>query len=221
MSRTSCARKLRGAYADQMSNILTQLQNVYGTPGAPAPWNLVQQFYHALQALSTSSAVSPRRVRAVAAQALAQQLNTTTQGIQSLRSNVEQDIGNSVTQAIRPDPDRGDQHPVAGLNATDPAAATLMESARYRDHSALAIDDIRAVTTAPTRPVFLPIPAFKLLAPPGLADNVHLAGTMNATALYNSDPPNRASGRSRSSFRTASYDMVANNAISSGQIAAT
>ena len=41
-------------------------------------------------------AASPRRSSALsAAQTLAQQLNSTTQGIQSLRTNVEQDIGTS------------------------------------------------------------------------------------------------------------------------------
>ena len=40
-----------------------------------------------------------RRFLRVPAQTLAQQLNSTTQGIQSLRTNVNQDIGTSVSQA--------------------------------------------------------------------------------------------------------------------------
>src|SRR5580700_7951629 len=87
-----------GAYADQTANILGQLQNVYGTPGGGGTLETTfSNFTTALQALSTSPGSQSAQVSALsAAQSLAQQLNTTTQGIQSLRSNVQQDIGNSV-----------------------------------------------------------------------------------------------------------------------------
>jgi len=74
--------------------------DVYGTPGEDGT-------------LETPSAIHRRGAGAVgklrlelaqssllsAAQSLAQQLNATTQGIQTLRSNIEQDIGVSVGQA--------------------------------------------------------------------------------------------------------------------------
>ena len=89
-----------GAYADQTANILGQLQSVYGTPGGTGTLETaLNNFTSALQALSTSSGTSAQSVALSAAQTLATQLNTTSQGIQSLRSNVEQDIGTSVTQA--------------------------------------------------------------------------------------------------------------------------
>src|SRR5882762_1094528 len=66
-----------GAYADQMSSVLTQLQSVSTTSG------------------SASTQISA----AQSAQSLAQQLNATTQGIQTLRSNMEQDLNISVGQA--------------------------------------------------------------------------------------------------------------------------
>src|ERR1700704_2602327 len=70
-----------GAYADQMSSVLTQLQSVYGTPGAAGSLETAfSNFTTALQSLS-------------------QQLNATTQGIQTLRSNMEQDLNISVGQA--------------------------------------------------------------------------------------------------------------------------
>ena len=53
-----------GAYADQMSNILTQLQNVYGTPGGAGTLETAfSNFTTALQALSTSSGSSVRADR--------------------------------------------------------------------------------------------------------------------------------------------------------------
>src|ERR1700755_1109240 len=90
-----------GAYADQMSNILGQLQNVYGTPGGVGTLETaLSNFTSALQAISTSSGSESSQSAALsAAQTLAQTLNSTTQGIQSLRTNVNQDIGTGVNQA--------------------------------------------------------------------------------------------------------------------------
>src|SRR5437868_13510553 len=83
-----------GAYADQMANVLTQLQSVYGTPGdAGTLENAYSNFTTALQSLQTTSGSSSSQTNVLTtAQALAQQLNATSQGIQTLRSNAEQDI---------------------------------------------------------------------------------------------------------------------------------
>ena len=82
-------------FADQTSNILGQLQSLYGTPGGTGTLETaLNNFTTALQALSTtSSGLSAQSTALGAAQTLAQQLNVTSQGIQTLRSNVEQDIG--------------------------------------------------------------------------------------------------------------------------------
>src|SRR5665213_3939526 len=90
-----------GAYADQTSNILGQLQNVYGTPGGAGTLETTySNFTTALQALSTSQGSESAQTAALgAAQSLAQSLNATSQGIQTLRTNVSQDIGSSVTKA--------------------------------------------------------------------------------------------------------------------------
>src|SRR6201992_3236789 len=115
-------------YADQMANILGQLQNVYGTPGGNGTLETTySNFTTALQALSTSQGSQSAQTSALAAaQSLAQSLNSASTGIQRLRSNVEQDIGNSVNQA------NNDMSQIAtinsqlqGLSPTDPAAATL------------------------------------------------------------------------------------------------
>src|SRR6476619_4700231 len=78
-----------GAYADQMANVLTHLQSVYGTPGDAGTLEAAfANFTSALQSLSTNSGSASAQISAVtAAQSLAQQLNATTQGIQALRSN--------------------------------------------------------------------------------------------------------------------------------------
>src|ERR1700758_5028223 len=89
-----------GAYATQISNILGQLQSVYGTPGGDGTLETsLNNFTSALQSLSNNPGNSSAQAVALsAAQTLAAQLNSTTKGIQALRSNVDQDIGNSAAQ---------------------------------------------------------------------------------------------------------------------------
>src|SRR6476620_8641068 len=89
------------AYADQMSNVLAQLQSVYGNPGGAGTLETAyNNFTSALQALSASSgAQSARSLALSTAQSLALNLNTATQSVQALRSNAEQDIAAAVVQA--------------------------------------------------------------------------------------------------------------------------
>src|SRR3954466_11580304 len=115
-----------GAYADQIANILSRLQNVYGAPGEAGTLETAfSNFTSSLQALSASSGASSAQSSVLsAAQSLAQQLNATTAGIQTLRSNVEQDIGVSVGQAnVAINAIAQLNSRLQGMNATDPAAA--------------------------------------------------------------------------------------------------
>jgi flagellar hook-associated protein 1 FlgK len=214
-----------GAYADQVSNILGQLQDVYGTPGGTGTLETTfSNFTTALQALSTSSGSQSAQVSALsAAQSLAQQLNTTTQGIQSLRSNVQQDIGTSVTQA------NTDMTQIAAINTqlqglapTDPAAATLMDQRDTAVNQLSQLMDIRAVTDSSNQTSVFTNSGVQLVGA-GQASQMTFSspGALNANALYNSDPAKSGVGSLTIQLPNgASYDMVANNAISSGQIAA-
>ena len=132
-----------GAYADQIASVLTQLQSIYGTPGdAGTLETAFSNFTSALQSLSTTSGSASAQISAVtAAQSLAQQLNATTQGIQTLRSNAEQDINISVGQANAAMTQIANINTqLQGLSPTDPTAATLDGSARQGDQPAVAVD---------------------------------------------------------------------------------
>ena len=213
------------AYADQTSNILSQLQNVYGTPGGGGTLETsFSNFTTALQALSANSGTQSAQAAALsAAQSLAQQLNATTQGIQSLRSNVEQDIGNSVAQA------NTDMAQIAqintqlqGLAPTDPAAATLMDQRDTAINQLSQLMDIRAVTDASNQTSVFTNSGVQLVGA-GQASQMTFTspGTMNATALYNSNPAKSGVGSLTIKLPNGSnFDMIANNTISSGQIAA-
>src|SRR5215470_4376907 len=144
-----------GGYADQISNILGQLQSVYGTPGGDGTLeNALNNFTTALQSLSNSpSDSSAQSVALSAAQSLAAQLNTTTRGIQALRSNVQQDIGNSANQA------NTDLTAIAqintqlqGLSPTDPQAATLMDQRDGAINDLSKLVDIRVVNDSSNQP---------------------------------------------------------------------
>jgi flagellar hook-associated protein 1 FlgK len=214
-----------GAYADQTSNILGQLQNVYGTPGGNGTLETsLSNFATALQALSTSSGSQSAQISALsAAQSLAQQLNTTTQGIQSLRSNVEQDIGTSVSQA------NTDLTQIAaintqlqGLSATDPAAATLMDQRDTAVTQLSQLMDIRAVTDAANQTSVFTNSGIQLVGA-GQASQMTFTspGALTANSLYNGNPSKSGVGSLTIQLPNGgSYYMVANNAISSGQIAA-
>src|ERR1700722_18789817 len=136
-------------YADQTANILGQLQSLYGTPGGTGTLETAfNNFTTALQALSTSSSgLSSQTTALGAAQALAQQLNSTSQGIQTLRSNAEQDIGASVTQA------NADLNQIAainvklqGLQPTDPAVATLSDQRDQAINDLAKFVDVKTTT---------------------------------------------------------------------------
>src|SRR5229473_7246564 len=138
-----------GAYADQMANILSQLQSVYGTPGDAGTLEVAfANFTSALQSLSTNSGSSSAQISAVtAAQSLAQQLNATTQGIQALRSNAEQDINISVGQANAAMTQIAQINTqLQGLKPTDPTAATLMDQRDKAIDLLSQLMDIRVTT---------------------------------------------------------------------------
>ena len=212
-------------YADQMANILKQLQNVYGTPGnAGTLETALNNFTTALQALSTSSGASSAQTVALgAAQALARQLNVTTTGIQSLRSNVEQDLGNSAQAANAAMKQIADINTrLQGLSATDPSAATLMDQRDQAINTLSKYVDVRVTTDGSNQANIYTTTGIQLVGA-GLASEFSFAsaGALSATSLYNIDPAKSGVGAFNIKLPNGSQvDVVANNVVSSGQIAA-
>jgi len=214
-----------GTYANQTANILGQLQSVYGTPGGNGTLETtLNNFTTALQSLSSSPGnSSAQSVALSAAQTLAQQLNTTTQGIQSLRTNVDQDIGNSAAQA------NTDMSQIAqintqlqGLSPTDPLAATLMDQRDNAINSLSKLVDVRVVTDSSNQANVFTNSGIQLVGA-GLASSFvyNSQGALGATSLYNANPAKSGVGSLNIKLPNgASIDAVANNVITSGQIAA-
>lgn len=213
------------AYADQMANILKQLQNVYGTPGNSGTLETaLNNFTSSLQALSTSAGSSSAQTVAVsAAQALATQLNVTTKGIQSLRSNVEQDLGTSsqaANAALNQIADINTK--LQGLASTDPSAATLMDQRDQAINSLSKYVDVRVTTDGSNQANIYTTTGIQLVGA-GLASQFSFAsaGALGATSLYNVDPAKSGVGALTIKLPNgSSIDVAGNNVVSSGQIAA-
>ena len=89
------------SYADTRANMYSQLQDIYGQPGADTSLESVyNSFTSALQVLSTSPDDPGARTAVVnSAQLLTQQLNQLSGNIQSLRANAELGIADAVNKA--------------------------------------------------------------------------------------------------------------------------
>jgi flagellar hook-associated protein 1 len=213
-----------GAYADQTASVLTQLQSVYGTPGAAGSLETAySNFTTALQSLSTTSGSSSSQISALnAAQSLAQQLNATTQGIQTLRSNAEQDLNISVSQA------NADITQIAqlntqlqGLNPQDPAAATLMDQRDKAVDQLSQLMDIRVSSNGNNQTSIYTTNGVELVGAQASKLSFNSLGTLNANSQWNSNPAKSSAGTITCTLANgATIDMIATNSISSGQIGA-
>jgi flagellar hook-associated protein 1 len=213
-----------GAYADQMANVLTQLQSVYGTPGAAGSLeSAFSSFTTALQSLSTTSgSVSSQISAATAAQSLAQQLNATTQGIQTLRSNAEQDLNISVGQANTAMSQIAQLNTrLQGLNPTDPAAATLMDQRDKAIDQLSQLMDIRVSSSGNNQTSIYTTNGVELVGATASKLSFNSQGTLNANSQWNSNPAKSSAGTITCTLANgATVDMIATNSIGSGQIGA-
>jgi flagellar hook-associated protein 1 FlgK len=213
-----------GAYADQMASVLTQLQSVYGTPGSAGSLETAySNFTTALQSLSTTSGSSSSQIAASnAAQALAQQLNATTQGIQTLRTNAEQDLNVSVGQANSAMSQIASLNTqLQGLSPTDPTAATLMDQRDAAINQLSQLVDIRVSTTGNNQASVYTTNGVELVGVQASKLSFNSQGTLNANSQWNSNPAKSSAGTITCTLANgATIDMIATNSISSGQIAA-
>jgi flagellar hook-associated protein 1 FlgK len=213
-----------GAYADQMASVMTQLQSVYGTPGGAGSLETAfSNFTSAVQSLSTTSGSSSSQISAVtAAQSLAQQLNATTQGIQTLRTNAEQDINISVGQANAAMQQIAQINTqLQGLSTTDPTAATLMDQRDGAINTLSQLMDVRVSTTGNNQTTVYTSNGVELVGAQASTLSFNSQGTLSANSQWNSNPSKSTAGTITCKLANgATVDMIATNSISSGQIAA-
>lgn len=213
-----------GAYADQMASVLTQLQSIYGAPGSAGSLETAySNFTTALQALSTTSGTSSSQISAVtAAQTMAQQLNSTTQGIQTLRTNAEQDLNISVGQANAAMTQIANLNTqLQGLKPTDPTAATLMDQRDQAINQLSKLMDIKVSNTGNNQTSVYTSNGVELVGAQASQLTFNSQGTLSANSQWNSNPALSSVGTITCTLANgAKVDMIATNSISSGQIAA-
>jgi flagellar hook-associated protein 1 FlgK len=213
-----------GGYADQISNVLTQLQNVYGTPGGQG--TLETSFSNlttAVQALSANSgSYSAQTAVVTAAQNMAQQLNSTTQGIQALRTDVQQDISTSVASANTAMQQIANlNNQLQGMSPSDPGAASLEDQ---RDTAITTLSQLMGIsvsTNSNNQVSVLTTSGIELVGAQASTLSFSGPSTLNASSAYSSNPAQNTVGTiTLTSPSGSTTDMQAANAISSGQIGA-
>jgi flagellar hook-associated protein 1 FlgK len=211
-------------YADQMSSVLQQLQTVYGTPGGQG--TLETSFSNlttAVQGLQTNSGTfSAQSAVVTAAQNMAQELNSTTQGIQALRTNVQQDIATSVSTANAAMTQIANLNTqLQGLSPTDPSTATLEDQRDTAINQLAQLVDVRVSTTGNNQVSIYTNSGVQLVGAQASTLSFNGPATLGASNLYSTNPTQNGVGTiTLTSPSGATTDMDATSGFSSGQIAA-
>jgi flagellar hook-associated protein 1 len=214
-----------GSYADTSAQMYQQLQQIYGTPGSSTSFDAIyNDFTSALQALSTNPASTSQQSAVIgAAQQLTQNLNSMTSSIQQLRTQAEQGIATGVQTAsglLQQIAQINQQ--LEGSNASDSSAATL-EDQRDQDVTQLTQLMNVTVTQNPDNQISIfTANGQQLVAGPQASQlSFDDAGTLSATSLWSADPSQDGVGTiTLTPPGGAPVDLVADNAIQSGQIGA-
>jgi flagellar hook-associated protein 1 FlgK len=212
------------SYADLRAQFYSQLQTVYGTPGSASSLETVfNSFTTALQALQTSpDDPSARTTVLSAAQVLAQHLNGMTSDVQDLRSSAELGLSDSVAKANEAMQRIADINKQLGTaTASDATTANLLDQRdQYIDQLAQLMD-IKVVQNDHNQVSVFTGSGIQLVG----VQASHLAfdaqGSMTATATWSADPAKRNVGTLTLTGTTGgAFDLIANNSIRSGKIAA-
>ncbi|KAF0190274.1 MAG: flagellar hook-associated protein 1 FlgK [Gammaproteobacteria bacterium] len=212
------------SYAQVRSTYLANLQSVYGNPdSAGTIEDAFNKLTTAVQGLSTSPDSASARIGVVnAAQALAQQLNATTQGIQNLRANAETGINDSINVA------NNALKQIALINnqlqnngRTDAATASLLDQRDQYIDQMSQLMDIRVVTNNLNQVTLFTNSGVQLVGTEAAQLSFNPQGTMTPNTLYDPNPLKNNVGTITIDFpHGGSYDLVATNAIRSGKLAA-
>ena len=213
------------AYATQTSNVLGQLQSVYGTPGnAGTLETTFSNFTTALQSLSSSPNSASAQVNVLAtAQSLAQSLNATSTGIQTLRNNAEQSISDSVSSANDALSQIADINSrLQGLNEHDPAAAALQDQRDSAITKLSGLLDVRITNDTSNQTTVYTNSGLPLVSGDTASKlNFNAQGSIDANAQWNANPAKSGTGSVSLTLPNGSnIDLIASGSITSGKLAA-
>ena len=213
-----------GSYADTAAQIYQQLQQIYGTPGSSTSFDAIfDNFTSALQALSTSpSSYSAQSAVISSAQDVAQNLNSMTATVQQLRSQAEPGIANDVQTANTA------LQQIAQINdqlegASQDISSAALEDQRDQDITQLAqLMNVNVVQNPDNQISVFTSTGQQLVAGPQASQlTFNNVGGLTATDQWSANPSQDTAGTiTLTSPGGTTTDLIATNAIQSGQIGA-
>lgn len=212
-------------YASTRASFLSNLQSIYGDPSSSSTLEAnFNALTSALQALSTSPDLQSARIGVInAAQSMAQQLNATSQGIQSLRNSAELGLTNSVSMA------NNALAQIANINkqlqgsvGQTAATAAMLDQ---RDQYITQLSQLMDVRVVPGNGDQVSVYTMSGVQLVGGSDAAHLSfnaqGTVTPNTQWNADPEKSTLGSITISYANGGgIDLVASGSIRSGAIAA-
>ncbi|MFH1344955.1 MAG: flagellar hook-associated protein FlgK [Pseudomonadota bacterium] len=215
-------------YASLRSSFLQQLQSLYGNPGSVGTLeDSFNKLTSAVQALSTSADSQSARIGVVnAANVLASQLNSMTQGVQTLRGAAENGIADSVNTAnnlmsqIATINRQLTSNPLGGTS-TDASTAALLDQ---RDHYITQLSelmDIRVTANGANQVTVFTTSGVELVGNQAARLSFDAQGTVTPNTQWSSDPSKSNLGSVVLAYNNGgSINLTATGAIKSGKIAA-
>lgn len=217
--------ELSGAsYAGVRASFLSSLQSIYGNPGSTGTIEAAfNGFTNALQGLSTSPDSASARITAVnAAAMLAQQLNVASQGIQTLRSNADAGIADSVRVA------NNAMTQIATINgqllrggATDASTAALLDQRDQYIEQLAQLMDVKVIANENNQVTVFTSAGVQLVGTQAAKLSFQAQGMITPQSQWDSDPAKSTLGSITIDFPNGgSMDLIASNGVRSGKIAA-
>ena len=209
-----------GAYADLRASFYDRLQQIYGDPSsASALSSVFDSFTNSVQTLVTSPDSAAARSVVLSS---AQTLNGMTTDLQSLRADAENGIADAVATANDAMTKISELNAqLAGRDATNASDATLADQRDVLIDRLSQLMDIRVVQGNNGEVNIFTNSGVQLVGSGAaqLAFDAH--GTVNATTQWDADPTKRSLGTlTLTSQSGGTVDLIANNSLRSGKIAA-
>lgn len=212
------------SYADLRAQFYQRLQTIYGAPGSDSSLeNIFNNFTTALQALSTTpDDASARSAVISSAQVLTQQLNGMTDSVQSLRSDAELGLADSVATANEAMAQIAKLNlQLASSSENDATTATLIDQRDSYIEQLTQLMDINVVQNGHNQVTVFTSSGVQLVGTQAAKLEFDASGTVTPIAQWSLDPSRRTVGTIKLvGANGGGVDLVANKAFRSGKIAA-
>ncbi|WP_346295417.1 flagellar hook-associated protein FlgK [Rhodopseudomonas sp. P1] len=215
-----------GAYASLRSDFLKQLQGLFGDPNSTGT---LEDSYNglttALQALATSPDSTSARIAVLnAAQAISSNLNSTSNGIQTLRAGCETGIADAVTtannlmQQIANINTHIQANPLGGTS-TDAATSAMLDQRDKAINQLSQLMDIRVVTNGANQVTVFTGSGVQLVGMEAATLSFNAQGTVSPTTVWNPNTAISDLGSIRVGYANGSSSDLTSS-LKSGKLAA-